>query len=42
MNLNIANWTPPEKASPDIITRYPVDARGADWRNKDLQYLDLK
>ena len=42
MNLNIRTWTPPEIASPDQMMRYPVDARGADWRNKDIGTIDLK
>ena len=41
MELNISNWRPPEIASPDQMTQYPVDARGADWRNKDIGTLDL-
>ena len=41
MNLNISDWMPPEIASPDQMTLYPVDARGADWRNKDIGTLDL-
>ena len=42
MNFNINTWTPPENASPDQMMRYPVDARGADWRNKDIGTIDLK
>ena len=41
MILNIENWSPPEMASPDQINNYPVDARGADWRNRDIGTLDL-
>ena len=41
MELNISNWRPPEIASPEQMTQYPVDARGADWRNKDIGTLDL-
>ena len=40
MKLNISNWRPPEIASPDVMTQYPVDARGADWRNKDIGTLE--
>ena len=42
MNFDTRNWRPPEGMSPDQINQFPVDARGADWRNKDIGNLDLR
>ena len=40
--LNLNTWSPPELTCPDGTLPTPVDARGADWRGRTLQAIDLR
>jgi hypothetical protein len=35
-------WHPPEKCKPDVVTRVPLDARGARWSHQVLPPLELR
>ena len=40
--LNLGEWSAPETCIPDEIRGGYADARGADWSNQQLGFLDLK
>ncbi len=42
MIINLKNWKAPEAINPQDIVNFPVDAKGANWRNKEIGELDLR
>ena len=41
-SLNLWEWLPPEDARTNDLDQKPLDARGANWNNKDLGTADLR